>query len=168
MSDVTTPNPPPEGDAIEFARTAEGISQREAARRAKMSETRWRQITRGYHVAGGTVVMDWGPPDTLARMARAVNLDPEVLRQAGRDDAYEAYIATPVRADRIPDLTKASNEDLLAEIARRLQVPERRNHGDTTPTSDYGWPRADLSVAPDMPQDIPTHVAARPRRDPPT
>ena len=44
----TQPEPPPEGRLIDGARVRAGISVREAARRAGISNTRWTQIVRGY------------------------------------------------------------------------------------------------------------------------
>lgn len=67
------------------------MSQREAARRSELSETRWRQIVQGYQqLADGVRAPVVAPPDTLARMAHAVGVSAEALREAGRDDAARA------------------------------------------------------------------------------
>jgi transcriptional regulator with XRE-family HTH domain len=140
---MTTPNPPPEGQAIEAARTRARLSIREAARRAEMSEGRWRQIVRGYHLAAGVVVPDYGPDDTIARMAHAVGLTPTDLTKAGRPDAA-AILRTFSHAEEPPalfeapttDLTHATDDQLLEELGRRL----RRTHGNPTATRpDLMW-----------------------------
>ncbi len=46
----TRPAPPPWGALITAALRQAGLSAREAARRAGLSEGRWRQITSGYQV----------------------------------------------------------------------------------------------------------------------
>lgn len=121
---MTTPDTPPEGEALERARQRARISQREAARRAGISETRWRQITAGHHIAGGVVVPDLGPAHTIARMAVAVGLTGAELAEAGRDDAL-AFLPIATLPEAGPettmlDLTEVSDEVLLAELARRL------------------------------------------------
>lgn len=66
------------------------LSVSEAARRAGISESRWWQIVRGYQTVGGIDVPVNAPPETIARMAKAVgNLTSADLRAAGRIDAAE-------------------------------------------------------------------------------
>lgn len=87
------PAAPPEGELIKTALVASRISQREAARRANISDTRWRQIVSGYQSIGGSKVSFRSPADTVARMARVVDLQPEQLEAVGRED-----VATALRA----------------------------------------------------------------------
>lgn len=144
VADVTEPNPPPEGIALEAARERLGISQREAARRAGISETRWRQITKGFHKTGGVLVPNRGPAETIARMAVAVEMEPDRLIEADRDDAYAFWIKQRNEARRRatteqqpnPALADASHEELLAELARRLGAEEVGHRGNTTPMND--------------------------------
>ncbi len=90
MSERALP-PPPEGSAITAALKKSGLSAREAAKRAGLSEGRWRQIASGYQrPRAGVVVEVTAPPDTLARMAVVVGLTPEDLEAAGRSDAAAA------------------------------------------------------------------------------
>ncbi len=81
------PDAPPEGVLIKSALSAARLSQRAAARRAGISETRWRQIVSGYQAVSGRKVPVRSPDDTLARMAHAVGVSPEQLDAAGRDGA---------------------------------------------------------------------------------
>jgi transcriptional regulator with XRE-family HTH domain len=84
------PKAPPEGELIRSARKAAGLSIREAARRIRLSEGRWRQIESGYQtVARGVYHPSPGPADTVARMARVVDLTPEALDDKGRADAAD-------------------------------------------------------------------------------
>jgi hypothetical protein len=83
------PEPPPWGVLIEKAREGQGLSVRESARRAGISEGWWRQIVRGYQNMGsgsyGTVP---GPAGTVADMARVVKVTPDQMETAGeRPDA---------------------------------------------------------------------------------
>lgn len=166
MDPVTTPNPPPEGEALERARQRARLSQREAARRADISETRWRQITKGHHIAGGVAVPDYGPAETIARMALAVGLTPEELDATGRDDALifmpllQHMVATPA-TDTPQNLTDIPDDALLAELGRRLAERHGAPSGNPTPTikADLNFPSG-LQVAYDQ-----THTLAARRGD---
>lgn len=108
----------PLGQLLETARATLGISGREAARRANITETRWRQVVRGTQTrAGGQQVTANPKPITVVAMALAVNADPtEALQAAGLD-------ATPSVVSRLVAQTQTSvgadlDEDLVAEIER--------------------------------------------------
>src|SRR5215469_2152704 len=137
------PDPPPWGALIAAALRAAGMSAREAARRAGISEGRWRQIASGYQVvSAGVYAPVHGPAGTLARMAAVVGVTPAQLRKAGRPDAARALAAAPAEADVGQELlqrVRAMNSDqareLLATIALQLGLrlqaepapgPERR------------------------------------------
>ncbi|MFY9889494.1 MAG: helix-turn-helix transcriptional regulator, partial [Streptosporangiaceae bacterium] len=61
------PEPPPWGTLIAAALRRAGLSAREAARRAGISEGRWRQITGGYQVVSpGVYAPVRGPAGTVA------------------------------------------------------------------------------------------------------
>ncbi|WP_327290242.1 helix-turn-helix domain-containing protein [Streptomyces sp. NBC_01198] len=81
------PDAPPEGQLIKQALVGSRLSQREAARRAGISETRWRQLVSGYQLVSRAKVPVRSPDDTLARMARAVGVTAEQLAGAGREGA---------------------------------------------------------------------------------
>jgi transcriptional regulator with XRE-family HTH domain len=82
------PPAPPEAELLYRARSGLGISIREAARRASISENRWRQVEAGYQVVrAGIRVPARATAATLARMALAVTVTPSQLTAAGREDA---------------------------------------------------------------------------------
>jgi len=90
------PAPPPEGLLIAEALTHSGMSIREASRRAGISYGRWRQITSGVqNVSPGSYARVRAPADTLARMARTVNITPAELAEAGREDAAAILTGMP-------------------------------------------------------------------------
>ncbi len=124
------PEPPPWGALITAALASEGISAREAARRAGLSEGRWRQITAGYQVVSpGVYAHVRGPAGTLARMAAVVGITPAQLRSAERDDAatvLEGRLDRRPASDEMLERIKAMDTDqareLLATIAVRLGI----------------------------------------------
>jgi transcriptional regulator with XRE-family HTH domain len=124
------PDPPAWGALITAALASEGISAREAARRAGMSEGRWRQITAGYQVVSpGVYAQVHGPAGTLARMAAVVGVTPDQLKAAGRDDAatvlagqLERRPADDEMLERIKAMDTDQARELLATIAVRLGI----------------------------------------------
>ena len=85
------PAQPPEGKLIADALERSGMSIRQASKRAGLSYGRWRQITSGVqNVSPGEWARVTGPAATVARMARVVNLTPDQLAEAGREDVAEA------------------------------------------------------------------------------
>ncbi|MBF6332306.1 helix-turn-helix domain-containing protein [Nocardia transvalensis] len=64
---------------LKAAREGEKLSIRKAASRAGISESRWRQMESGVQVKNGVSSPATTTPDTLVKMARAINLDPETL-----------------------------------------------------------------------------------------
>lgn len=77
-----------EGALIEAALKRLGVSARQIAPRANLTEARWRQIVNGYASAGANQYNTVrAPADTLARMAAAVGVSPEQLEEADRADA---------------------------------------------------------------------------------
>lgn len=86
----TTPGQTPEGRLIEKAATYSGQSARALAANAGMSDTRWRQVIRGWQQGpGGTQVEARASAVTLARMALAVGVKAQELAEAGREDAAQ-------------------------------------------------------------------------------
>jgi hypothetical protein len=110
------------------------LSAREAARRAGLSEGRWRQITAGYQVvSAGVYAPVRGPAATLARMAAVAGVTPDQLRQAGRPDAAKALDAAPATAgdevlQRVREMDQVQVRELLGTIALQLgiRVPDGR------------------------------------------
>jgi transcriptional regulator with XRE-family HTH domain len=121
---TTKPEPQPEGKLITEARKRARLSGREAARRAGISEGRWRQIVNGYIVVAKGVYSPVvaAPAGTVARMAQTVDLSPEALAAAGRPDAAEELrqlnLAARDAAEHLPD-------DLDRRLARMKADPKK-------------------------------------------
>lgn len=82
-----TPQQTPEGALLEQALKRDKRSARAVAPLAGITDTRWRQIVKGYQSVGGQTVPVIAPAATLARMAEVAGITPDQLREAGRDDA---------------------------------------------------------------------------------
>jgi len=124
------PEPPPWGTLISDALQRTRISAREAARRAGISEGRWRQIAGGYQVvSSGIYAPVRGPADTLARMAAVVGVTPAELAASGRPDAATALTAAPEESaagneilQRVREMDPDQARELLAAIAVQLGI----------------------------------------------
>jgi hypothetical protein len=124
------PAPPPWGALITAALASEGISAREAARRAGLSEGRWRQITGGYQVVSPGIYAEVrGPASTLARMAAVAGVTPAQLRASGRDDAAQILASQRDRRpageemiERVRAMDTDQARELLATIAHQLGI----------------------------------------------
>lgn len=112
------PEPPAYGLLIEDAREKLGLSVREAARRAGISDAWWRYVVRGYqNLSGGGYGQMRGPADTVAAMARVVELSPERLESEGQ------------RPDAAAKLRKILQDEGLA-------IPEPRHTPGDSEASD--------------------------------
>lgn len=114
------------GQLLEEARGRAGISKREAARRAGISEGRWRQVVTGVQSAAGMIVPVNPRPITVVAMARAVAVDERAaLRAAGLDDQIVPASATappdwPSSGDPLIDEINASR--ILNEELKQLMI----------------------------------------------
>lgn len=85
-----------------------------------MSDSRWRQIIKGYRQETKDVrVPVRAPADTLARMARAVGATAEQLREAGRSDAADELDTTISAVGTITASGSASGEVTRGAAGRR-------------------------------------------------
>lgn len=124
------PDPPPWGTLIAAALARGGLSARQAAKRAGLSEGRWRQITSGYQIVSpGVYARVHGPAATLAKMAAVAGVTAAELRAAGRGDAaglLERHEETQSTAadmlERVRTMSTDQARDLLATIARQLGI----------------------------------------------
>jgi transcriptional regulator with XRE-family HTH domain len=124
------PEPPAWGVVLAAALREAGMSAREAARRAGISEGRWRQIAGGYQVVSpGVYAHVRGPAATLARMAKVAGVTPDQLAAAGRDDAARVMLreqedrpASDEMLARVRAMDPDQARELLATIARQLGV----------------------------------------------
>lgn len=92
------PSAQPEGLLIKAALDASPLSQRQAAKRADISETWWRNIVSGYQSISGVPAPLVGSSDTVARMAHVVGVSPAQLETAGRGDAAQSLRAIEAAA----------------------------------------------------------------------
>lgn len=100
------------GRLIDDAREQMGISQNEAARRADMSGTHWRNIVKG---VVGAMDSRRGVR-TVVRMAQVVGVRSEQMAEAGRDDVAEAL--QPTTAELLAEAS-ADMDAIEAELNRR-------------------------------------------------
>lgn len=108
----------PLGPALKRARGKMAI--REAARRAGISEGRWRQLETGYQRSGGYRIPISTTAKTVIAAATAAGMDvDDALVMAGFDPADYPPDA---REDGGADLSELSDDELLAELCRRLAM----------------------------------------------
>jgi len=111
--------PPPEALLIAGLRERPPrMSMREAARRAQMSDARWRQIEHGVRYFRGVPYPETGPAQAIARMAHAVGATPEQLADAGRPDAAAELEAMAESVEHAPPFTGAQRRALAARVRR--------------------------------------------------
>ena len=171
------PEPPPWGILIETARRDLGLSMREAARRAGVSEGWWRQVVRGYQsMAGGGYGLIKPPAATIAKLAKAVHVTPEQMEAEGRHSDAAAILRQDARPAPPPhreadfggatDADRAALRPYVQEILRAayeiLGVADRFGPGDLPDPSEF--PDGESAVSsipgdllfPDSPNDART------------
>lgn len=144
-----TPEPPPEARLIKEALKNRRLSVRQAAKRAGLSDTWFRNIVRGYQPVGGTHVPVRASAEMLADMAKVVGLTSLQLREVGREDAAEElerlaapptqaspYVTDP-RVEAITTLLAHLPTEAQAEVLRRFShanpQPQREETPDVQP-----------------------------------
>jgi hypothetical protein len=146
------PEPPPWGTLIMAALARQGLSAREAARRAGLSEGRWRQITSGYQVVSPGVYAEVrGPAATVARMAAVAGLTAAQLRAAGRPDAADALASQRGQPadtgaellERVRAMDPDQARELLAAIAQQLGISLPEPQADDADGDDDGEQQTD-------------------------
>lgn len=137
------PEQRPEGRLIAAASKSSPLSVREAAAEVGISEGRWYQIVRGYQtISKGVYAPVKGPADTLAKMARVLQITPEQLEEAGRPDAagelrallphvriHGAALTVPSPVEESLQDKLARAHDLISEGTRLLEELRRENDG---------------------------------------
>jgi hypothetical protein len=117
----------PLGDYLREQRGKMAI--REAARRADISESRWRQVEAGVQkMAGGIEVPVHPRPETVTAMCRAIAADPRRgLELAGHNPEQYTWLLDPSteqlgagdeRAEWFAGLPREEREQVLAELQR--------------------------------------------------
>lgn len=102
------------------------MSIREAARRADISESRWRQLELGYQSMAKDIKVPVQPrPDTLVAMCRAINADPiKALQLVGYDPKQYTHLLEEVedlgesRRQWFASLPREEREAILSELQR--------------------------------------------------
>jgi hypothetical protein len=121
--------PWPLGDMLRRARGNPGqpgfVSQREAARRAGISEGRWRQIEAGHRWVGGQRVRETTTASRVARMARAVGIDERTAVGVAGLDPQEIEIidASEAETERIRLVNVAHDHWITSALTADLRFP---------------------------------------------
>ncbi|MDQ3405341.1 MAG: helix-turn-helix domain-containing protein [Actinomycetota bacterium] len=111
----------PLGAVLLDARTRAGWSQVELAKRSGVSHTKIGQLERGYTVVAGERHAVGTSKKTVQSVARALGLDvTEALAMIGITNPDPG--ASGRRTVSV-DLSEVSDEDLAAEVRRRLTLP---------------------------------------------
>lgn len=142
MAKSRRPEPPPEAALIQTALKSARLSARSAAKRAGISDARWRQIVSGYQSVSGSYIAVRAPAETLARMAHTVGLAADQLAEAGREDAaqelqelIDTQPASPA-ADYTSDPHIEAVAQLLATLPPEAQEEVLRRIGRGLPGTE--------------------------------
>lgn len=122
------------GRELTEARLRLGISKREAARRADLSDGAWRHLEAGVKKAYGTMVLPNPRPENLIAAAKAVDLNPVILFELTRQRIPDElrFLTTP----RATSFTTPTGEtisldgladtdiDLITQLVERLRRNE--------------------------------------------
>lgn len=121
------PDTTPLGELIEQAREEKGLSKREAARRAGISEGRWRQVVSGQQKSGNVTIRVNPRPATIVAMARAVGVDEKKAMDAAGYTSWIPQFAPAVEhVDAIDVPADDPVEALIEEIYANAHMPEER------------------------------------------
>lgn len=149
---MTAGKPPAEAVLIEQLRSAliPRLSMRSAAKKAGLSEGRWRQIENGFsQLGGGNQMPVKAPAETLARMAWVVGAAPSQLNEVGREDAGQALLALIHKPPtQRPEATQDESGDSAAEEDEIYELEAARSIGHTIDTVlDTAIPFTDDEIA---------------------
>ncbi len=112
-------HPPPEARLIaELRAKPPRMSMSEAARRADISLTRWRQLENGYRPFKGVNYPETGPAQTIAKMAMVVGATPQQLADAGRADAAGELEAMAAQVEHTDVFTAKQRAGLASRVRR--------------------------------------------------
>lgn len=120
--------PPPEAQLIAGLREKPPrMSMSQAARRAGISPTRWRQLENGFVPIRGTNYPETGPAQTIARMALVVGATPQQLTDAGRADAAAELEAMAEQVEHTGAFTSRQRAGLAQRVRR--DAPDTNDRG---------------------------------------
>jgi transcriptional regulator with XRE-family HTH domain len=136
---MTRPPARPEGALIRLARQAAGLSIPDAVRLSGVSKARWSTVESGSESRDGVTRPVNAKADTIARMARAVGINPDRLESEGQRADAALILREILRAEAEPPASPAAEDDgpllddedpgaLALEVARLLidQLPPGR------------------------------------------
>jgi hypothetical protein len=159
---MAQPIPPQtlEGSLIEKAAKATGRSIRQLAANAGMSDTRWRQVIKGWQNGpSGEPIAVHPPALTLARMALIVGLKPDELREANRGDAadlldrmgdgLDARIAEELAQDPGGTLMRNADGTYSVVQVKRYSTPVPMHMPMPRPKTLHGGTRISAPAAPE-------------------
>lgn len=89
----------PEGALLRLARQAAGMTIPDAVKASGVSKARWSQVESGYETRNGVTRPVQAKADTIARMARAVSIPPERLRDEGRREDAASILEEMIRSE---------------------------------------------------------------------
>ncbi|WP_280245135.1 MULTISPECIES: helix-turn-helix domain-containing protein [Nocardia] len=115
------------GQRLQQAREAAPMRKREAAKRAGISEARWRQLERGFESVRGIEVDVRTTPETVARVASAVGLDiNEMLELAGFNPDLVGATPSGIGVETV-DVSGLSPEavDKVREFVKFMKYQEK-------------------------------------------
>ena len=112
------------GQTLREARLRLGISMREAARRAGLSDGAWRHLEAGEKVSYGTTILPNPRPENLIAAAKAVDLNPAVLFDKANRNLPEEYkyLASPRPEELTTDDGRSIPLDGLSDADLELVV----------------------------------------------
>ena len=132
-------------DALKHLRPK--LSQRKAAARAGMTDSWWRQMVNGATTINGKAVQVNAPPETLARMARAVEIIPDDIRAVGRPDVADALLRL------IGEEAESQWHREMTPLGRLIAIR------DELSAMIEQWPARDASSAPEIEVNPPDAAA---------
>lgn len=118
----TSPSWQQVGETLKRARVRLGISKREAAKRANLSDGAWRHLEAGLKIVSGAVVHPNPRNENLVSAALAVKVPPAVLFELAARPLPSELVEAP-SPDRLLESIqrlRAIDRDLVASLINRL------------------------------------------------
>lgn len=122
MTDSSSSMQRPEGALIQAAMLRKGVKAPWVAERTELSANWIRHVINGYEPQGqGRRNPIIGPADTIARIARVLDITPAQLTEVGREDAADALQAILAVT---PALAGGIDREALVAIAENRNRPD--------------------------------------------
>jgi len=110
------------GETLKRARVRLGLSKREAAKRANLSDGAWRHLEAGVKFINGAVVYPNPRDENLVAAAQAVKVPPAVVFQLAARPLPKELVEAPTPDRMLESLMKlrASDRELVTGLIERL------------------------------------------------